>query len=121
MDTEQGFAGMLAADESSRISGTGGGGHVLRSTDSGLTWSDLGQQFSQLYFYTMASLGGGVVLAGTLGAAGTGKLLRSIDYGATWSDVGWAFGASNVVRYLAGSCVLAGHIAGGGNLARSLI
>ena len=40
----------------------------------GLTWSDLGQQFSQTHIYSFSYLGNGICLAGT---GSNGKILRS--------------------------------------------
>lgn len=70
------------------LAGTGEGGKVLYSTDNGLTWSNLGQQFGENSIRCIASLGDNVCLAGTYA---NGKILRSIDNGLTWTDLGTQF------------------------------
>jgi hypothetical protein len=99
------------------LAGTSGGGKILRSTDYGATWSDLGQQFSQTQIYSFAHLGNGICLAGT----GTGgKVLRSTDYGATWTDLGTQFSQTEIysLAYLGNGICLAGT-GGGGKILRS--
>src|SRR6266571_988269 len=58
---------------------------MLRSTDYGMTWTNLGPMCG------VKSLGNGLVLAGTYP---NGLLLRSTDYGATWTNMG-ELGAEN--------------------------
>ena len=58
---------------------------ILRSTDYGQTWTDLGQQASQSTIYSLANLKNGIAIAGT---GINGKILRSTDYGQTWTDLG---------------------------------
>jgi hypothetical protein len=99
----------LVSDFNVCLAGTGGSGKILRSTDSGSTWTDLGQQYSQTQIYSLVSLGDGVVLAGT-GAGG--KILRSTNYGASgsWTDLGQQFSQQYIysLASLGGGVVLAG-------------
>jgi len=78
----------------------------------GLTWSDLGQMFSQSYILSLAYLGNGICLAGTYP---DGKILRSTNYGANWSDLGQMFSQAYIrsVAYLGNGICLAGTDAGG--------
>jgi len=73
----------------------------------GLTWSDLGQKFSQTYIYSLSYLGNGICLAGT---GLNGKILRSTDYGLTWSDLGQKFSETYILSlsYLGNGICLAG-------------
>ena len=73
----------------------------------GLTWEDLGQQFSQASILSLCSVGGGVCLAGT----GTGgKILRSVDSGLTWEDLGQQFSQASILSLctVGGGVCLAG-------------
>ena len=63
----------------------------------GLAWSDLGQQGAETQVWSMAYLGNGIAVAGTIT---NGKIFRSVNYGATWSDLG-QLGAETQVRSLA--------------------
>jgi len=94
----------------------GGGGRVLRSTDYGENWTDLGQQHSTTYVEGLANCGSGVVVAAT--RAG-GKVLRSTDYGATWSDLGQQHSAANLwaACFVGDDTVLIGE--GSGRIFRS--
>ena len=106
MISRVGFCGPIA------LAGTGGGGKILRSTDYGVTWSDLGQQFSQSDIFCMCYLDNDIALAGTYIG---GKILRSTDRGATWSDMG-QLGTETYVKslcYLGNGIVLAGTQTGG--------
>lgn len=67
------------------LAGTTRTGKILRSTDYGKTWTDLGQQFSQTRIWSLAYFGSGIAIAGT---SPDGKILRSTDYGETWVDLG---------------------------------
>ena len=93
--------------------------NILKSrfTRPGYTWSDLGQQFSQTYILSLASLGNGIALAGTYPG---GKILRSTDSGATWSDLGQQFSQTYIysLASLGNGIVIAGT-AGGGKILRS--
>ena len=88
--------------------------NILKSrfTRPGYTWSDLGQQFSQTYILSLASLGNGIALAGTYPG---GKILRSTDSGATWSDLGQQFSQTYIysLASLGNGIVLAGTYPGG--------
>jgi photosystem II stability/assembly factor-like uncharacterized protein len=55
----------------------------------GLSWSNLGQQFSQASILSLYGFCSGICLAGT---DPDGKILRSTDFGDTWSDLGQQFG-----------------------------
>ena len=68
-------------------------GEILRSTDYGATWTNLGRQFTCLKIHALVSIGSGVVLAGTDG----GKILVSADSGATWADLGQQFSQAEIL------------------------
>ena len=70
-------------------------------------WADLGQQFSQIYIFSLAYLGNGICLAGTYIG---GKILRSTDYGLTWSDLGQQYSQTSIfsLAYLGNGICLAG-------------
>ena len=59
----------------------------------GLSWSNLGQQFSQTSILSLYGFRSGICLAGTYP---NGKILRSTDFGATWSDLGQQFGQAYI-------------------------
>jgi hypothetical protein len=84
--------------------GAGGSGNIWRSTDLGLSWTNLGNSFGSVVtdvdFITY--LGKGVTIASTYPNA---HMLRSIDYGLTWSDLG---------KFGAGSTLSSGASAGDG-------
>jgi hypothetical protein len=69
------------------------GTKVYRSTDSGLTW-DAGHALGEQTVYTLNTLGGGVVIAGT---SLNGKVFRSVDFGATWTLI-QSLGTEGIVR-----------------------
>ena len=58
---------------------------ILRSTDYGETWTDLGQ-IPGWTITALIYLGNGICLAGD--SAFFGKIYRSTDYGLTWTDLG---------------------------------
>ena len=73
----------------------------------GLAWSDLGQRGAETYVRSLAYLGNGIAVAGTIP---NGKIFRSVNYGATWSDLGQQ-GTETQVRslaYLGNGIVVAG-------------
>jgi len=104
------------------LAGTSSNGKLLKSTDDGQTWSDLGQPGStgQTSIYSLETLDNGVVLAGTHPNA---KILRSTDGGTNWTDLGSPGGRNflNSITDLGSGIVLATAVgnAGGANLLRS--
>jgi len=80
---------------------------VVAGAPVGLVWSDLGQQFVQTYIYSFASVGCGVVLAGTYPH---GLILRSVDSGVSWVSLGQVVSDSSVFCLVSvgGGVVLAG-------------
>jgi hypothetical protein len=89
-------------------------GHILRSTDKGLTYSDSGQLYSTTILY-LSQYANGVILAG----AGTGKILRSTDKGLNWANLGQQSsltGQVNTFCYLGSEIWIAGC---GGRILRS--
>ena len=64
-------------------------GHIFRSTDLGLSWTDIGVISNPLLpmLFSSASLGNGVVLAGGRDS----QVYRSSDSGLTWNSVGELF------------------------------
>ena len=89
---------------------------LVRSTDYGITWTELYAYHEDLYDVTtinsLLSLGGGIVLAGTWP---DGKILRSTDYGLNWSDLGQQYSQTSILSLvdLGGGKVLAGTSTGG--------
>ena len=77
------------------LAGTDPGGRMLRSTDCGATWIDVGQLGTAESILSLTYLDG-VVLAGT---SPGGKIYRSINYGLTWSDIG-QLGAEEYINAL---------------------
>jgi photosystem II stability/assembly factor-like uncharacterized protein len=78
----------------------------------GLSWSNLGQQFSQDSILSLYGFCSGVCLAGTYP---DGRILRSTDFGDTWSDLGQQFGQAHIrslYGFSSGVC-LAGTGSGG--------
>lgn len=67
------------------LAGTEAHAHIFRSTDYGRSWSDLGQQFSEVQCNAFATDGNGIVLVGT---QNDGYVLRSTDYGLTFTNQG---------------------------------
>jgi photosystem II stability/assembly factor-like uncharacterized protein len=65
-------------------------GHLFRSVDYGVTWTDLGTPAGITTIYTICYLGNGIVILGTSG----GHEWRSTDFGITWSDIGDLGGAA---------------------------
>jgi len=59
-------------------------GHIYRSTNGGLSFSDMGQLGTEIAVYKIVYFGSGVVLAGTYP---TGQVWLSDDLGLTWSLV----------------------------------
>lgn len=60
--------------------------HIIRSTDYGLTWTDVGEPLAgEVRLFGSCYMGNGIVLAGTTDNA---HILRSDDYGETWADMG---------------------------------
>jgi len=95
-------------------------GHVFRSTDYGVTWTDLGSiieygtqtpfPFTESSCFTNCGIG--IVL---LGATNSRHIYRSTDYGATWTDLGLIIGAGGTygngifsISYCGGGKVIAG-------------
>ena len=80
--------------------GTYRSGKILRSTDYGLTWTDLGPQGEEPHIYSLLYYGEGICFAGTgrdpMFPYGVGKILKSIDYGLTWTDTGYISGTSSI-------------------------
>lgn len=76
---------VLVDQLSTLLAGSSTGGHIFRSVDYGLTWSDLDQQYSQTSISALINIGNGICLAGT---QSSGLILRSTDYGLTWSNLG---------------------------------
>jgi photosystem II stability/assembly factor-like uncharacterized protein len=70
-------------------------------------WSDLGQQFTQTYIFSLAYLENGICLAGTYIG---GKILRSTDYGQSWTDLGQQYSQTSILAlaYLGNGICLAG-------------
>ncbi len=90
-----------------RPSGTPGG-KILRSTDNGVTWTDLNEADAATNITAMISLGGGILLAGS---DTDGRILRSTNSGATWTSLGTAcVGEIQVSSFadLGGGVVIAG-------------
>jgi photosystem II stability/assembly factor-like uncharacterized protein len=89
------------------LSGSATNGKIFRSTDDGLTWSDLGQQASATRIYSLTYTSNGIFLAGT---SSNGKILRSTDYGVTWSDLGQQASETDIqsLTYLENGICLAG-------------
>jgi hypothetical protein len=85
LGTEAGVNSLLSLSAGVVIAGTYHGdtthAKVFRSIDSGLTW-DAGHVLGEQTVYTLNTLGGGVVIAGT---SLNGKVFRSVDFGATWN------------------------------------
>lgn len=59
--------------------------HIMRSTDSGLSWELLDQTFNYLNY--LAFPGGDVVLAGCGAGTNSGRIYRSGDIGNTWQQI----------------------------------
>lgn len=86
------------------VGGTYDGNKVIRSTDRGDTFSDLGNQCTGTGLF-LCYVGNGIVLGISYGS---GKIIRSTDYGATWSDLGAPTNFTNGSRinyYGNGVCV----------------
>lgn len=79
------------------LAGTGINAKILRSVDVGLTWEDMGSQFTNRGILGISGLGtSGVVIAGIIsGSTLGGNIIRSTDKGLTWSNLG-TFGVSNM-------------------------
>ena len=67
---------------------------MLRSTDYGLTWTDLGPFDTVDTMSNAASAGNGIAVAGT---GKDGHMWRSIDYGANRKDLG-QLGSETILR-----------------------
>ena len=93
------------------LAGTYPNGKILRSTDYGLTWTNIGQLGVAESVLGLTYLDG-VAVAGT---SPGGKIYRSVDYGETWTDKG-QLGAEEYVNALISfgeDIVLAGTSPGG--------
>jgi photosystem II stability/assembly factor-like uncharacterized protein len=84
LGTEQGIISFVGLGSGLVLAGTWHGDttgcKIYKSIDNGISWSyvcGLGEE----YVYTLNTLGGGVVLAGT---DRNGKIFRSVDFGAHW-------------------------------------
>ncbi len=65
-------------------------GNILRSTNYGSTWTDLGQIDTHKYITILEYLGSGIVIATTENSPNpplVARILRSTDYGATWTRI----------------------------------
>jgi hypothetical protein len=68
-------------------------GQFYLESGVGLSWSNLGQQFSQASILSLYGFRSGICLAGTYP---DGKILRSTDFGVTWSDLGQQFSQTSI-------------------------
>jgi hypothetical protein len=97
------------------IAGTARNAHLLRSTDYGETFSDLGDLFGYDYVPLIIYMGGGVFIASTENSPSpeTCGMLYSNDHGLTWSDKGQGGADMTVINML---CKISSTIAiaGGG-------
>lgn len=92
----------------SGIAIAGAGANIQRSTDYGVSWSNLGA-FGAGAHVGMCYLGNGIVIS----VAEGGHIFRSTDYGINWTDLG-AISAGNFycIAYLTGGIVIAGDNTG---------
>jgi len=80
-------------------------GKLLRSTNYGLTWTDLGI-FDGKIMNNVAHMGNGM---GVVGGGSNGHMWKTIDYGATWMDLGQQGGEQWIESgYLESGIFLAG-------------
>lgn len=87
---------------------TGSYGHLVRTVDYGLHWTDLGTQgVNETVMYCGCYLEAGICLVGTISH---GHILRSTDYGINWTDLGTQAGETriNSIAYCGGGIVIAG-------------
>jgi hypothetical protein len=78
----------LAYDGSTVLSGSYARGHIWRSQDKGLTWSDMGLLGTSVDdVYSVAAIGPGSFLAGCSMTGAAAALWRSDDSGATWVKI----------------------------------
>lgn len=85
-------------------------GHVIRTTNSGRTWTDIGQISTGGNVRASCNCGGGIILIGD----DVGHIHRSLDYGATWPDEIIIVGGITILslQYLGHGRVLATFING---------
>jgi len=62
-------------------------GKILRSTDYGETWADLGQQGSSTLINFIAKVDTNIAIAGAGSGAGLGEIFRSTNNGASWANI----------------------------------
>jgi hypothetical protein len=86
--TENRFFGSASLGGGIVLAGTTDAAHILRSTDSGATWTDQGQLGTQKCISTFIHHGEGRVLLGTWAAPANGTVAYSDDWGLTWNSLG---------------------------------
>jgi photosystem II stability/assembly factor-like uncharacterized protein len=82
-------------------------GHVYRSIDFGVNWTDQGAVAGANAIESISYLGNGRVIFCTT----NGHIFRSINYGSTWADLGDITGTTNPLRmtaYLENGIAIAG-------------
>ena len=87
-----------------------GDGDIYRSTDYGLTWTQI-EMGSQLeWIFSLAYCGNGIFLTGTGSGTGDGDIYRSTDYGLTWTLIEMGAGLEGIHSfvYCGNGIVLAG-------------
>jgi photosystem II stability/assembly factor-like uncharacterized protein len=90
------------------VAGLYNGGHILRTTDYGVTWS-LATDTPAQTFRGFAYCGNGIVVG-----FGPSYIVRSIDYGATWNiaTTSASIGAGPRPTYIGNSTILGGGASG---------
>jgi len=101
------------------LMGTSTHGHLARSVNYGLSFTDLGQMFGETYIQVITYLGNGICIAGTSSHA---KILRSTNAGASWTDLGQMYAQAGIfcITNLGGGIVLAGTNNPNGKILRSV-
>jgi photosystem II stability/assembly factor-like uncharacterized protein len=84
-------------------------GHIVRSTDFGINWTDIGV-ISAGAIFDLSYIGNGIVIF----TDGTGNMHRSADYGITWPTTTLLAGAINTIAniYTDNGIILAGNNVG---------
>jgi hypothetical protein len=99
-------------------SGSGtGDGDIYRSTDFGLTWTQIEMGAGLERINSIVYCGNGIVLAGSGLDTGDGDIYRSTDFGVTWTQIEMGAGLEriNSLVYCGNGIVLAGGGSGTGD------
>ena len=106
-----GLREVYSGDYRVALAGTGPGGKIYRSIDSGATWTSMGQLGSATKVLALSYCENGIFLAGT----DEGHIYKSTDYGLTWDDIGQLGTATSVncLEYCGNGIVFAGTSSGG--------